>query len=244
MRLIWSDIDFNSETEFEEGKVLSVESANLRLFSRLVHALREDSEIAYILENEKRLNLEQESCIICDYFNLVDKEKAILNKLHKDVEKLYQGDEEIIKLVADVEIACEKALGYICSSYNIDFEWRVPDSLGEYLKFLSFKPNGGFSSSCDGLLNLIETIAKIKLYKVVILVNAKSFFEPKQIQEIMKVCVYSGQRVIFLDNINTPQTYECEKKILIDEDCYDILLNRENYPSDSGSEVLISSLRF
>ena len=63
----------------------------------------------------------------------------------------------------------------------------------------------------------------LKLYKVLVLVNAKSFFSEMQIEEIIKCVTYNNQKTLFIDSTTSKKVHQNEIKLLIDTDYFDIL---------------------
>ncbi|MBE5742676.1 MAG: type II-A CRISPR-associated protein Csn2 [Clostridiales bacterium] len=192
--------------------------------SRCIGGLKglNDNSIAFI-EEGNRIELNKDGIVVIDYFFLSQYEKPILSKLYKSIEKMNGNDPNVIEDIQSIYKHFDSLLSSVTDYYNIDFEVDVPTALGEYLKFASLKPQNGFDYGEEGVINFISLIAHLKLYKIIVLVNAKSFFTTDQIEEIFKTCCYNGQTAFFLDNCETEERFTNEIKIVVDEDYYDVL---------------------
>ena len=74
------------------------------------------------------------------------------------------------------------------------------------------------------MLTFLEFVSALRIYKVLILVNAKSYFSFDEIGSVMRTCAHLGQPLLLLDDKTDKRLHENEKKLLIDEELYDMIL--------------------
>ena len=226
MKLIVHDVDYNNEILFEDGKVISLECQNMRYFSKLVSCCKgESSNGLVVLDGEKALDLSKDGFVLIDYYSLEQYSKTVYTKFYKSLDKIYNNDELVVKCFKDVDSIIQKMLLYVTESYDIKFAATLPTQLSDYLKFSDVKPEGGFTDFFESIINFVSLVSSLKLYEVLIFVNAKCFFDSRQLNEIIKCCAYNRQKTIFLESAFSQTHYENEIKLLIDEDFYDTILN-------------------
>ena len=225
MKLILYDVDFNNEIQFQEGYVLSVECESATYFAQLVSALKgnEENRLAFV-EKVDAIDLGKHVITLIDYYNLESYEKTLLGKLYKKLEQVYANDITVKTQIEKVQSILTRLVDTLTEGYDCNFETNCTESLAEMLKFAGMKTEGGLGNGIEGVINFISLISTLKLYKVVVFVNAKCFFNKTQLEEIYKVCAYNKQLTLFLDNKITKSKLEHEIKLLIDEDYYDTLL--------------------
>ncbi len=225
MKLYLYDIDYNNEIDFEDGSVLSVECESKEYFSQLVMNCKglKDNNLA-VFDGAEQVFFEKEAIVIIDFFSLQSVEKPLLTKMYKLLEKVNGNDEYVVEKLRIIVNTFEKISTYVTDSFNVDLEINPSTNLSEYLKFFDLNFNGENKDVFQNLLNFIDLLSILKVYKILVLVNTKSFFNNLQVDEIIKHCVYGNQKTILLDNVYTREKLNNEIKILIDSDFYDIIL--------------------
>ena len=224
MKLLLADVDYNSEIFFEEGFVLSIECESKEYFAKLIeNAKGLNLNHFKIVSNEKVVDVEKELLTIIDYYSIESYEKTILTKFYKTLDKTYVSDEEVIIKMKKISEEFSRLAKYVVEDLNADFEINMPTLISDYLKFSGLKMVGGFEFGFEGTLNFINLCSALKLYKVLVLVNAKSFFNDNQMEEIIKCLTYNKQKTLFIDSTISKKIYKNEIKLYIDSDFYDIL---------------------
>ncbi len=227
MKLLLPDVDYSNQIQFEDGKIISIECESLKYFKNLVSSIkRSDGENIKFLEQDNLLDCKKDVLTIIDYYSLEQYEKNILTKLYKSLDKIYGQDEIVQKSIYNIAKEIDNIKNEVVDDYNIEFEINVPMQLSEYVKFVSMKPKDGFSEDCfNGIINLITLASSLKLYKIIVFINPKSFFNEAELLEIVKCINYNGQKAVFIDNHYANINLINEKKLLIDEDFYDTIIN-------------------
>lgn len=223
MKLVLYDVDSCGEYEFEDGYVLSIECMDKNYFNRLIAGLKgfNDNKIA-VFKGLERIDFVKDCLIIIDYFSLEQYEKSILTKLYKMLEKTYSNEPSVINSMQDIYTSMANIIRTVSDGTMVDLAFEMPTSLADYFKFATVKPDGSFEYGAIGLSNLLSSIATLNLYKLVVLVNPKSFYSEDDLSEIVKTCVYSDLKVLLLDNVITNSRLQNEIKIVVDEDYFDV----------------------
>ena len=225
MKLYLYDIDYNNEVVFEDGNVLSVECESGDYFSKLVmncKGINQGNLAVYDGENE--ISFEKDAIVIIDFFTLQSHEKTLLTKLYKLLEQLNRDEEFVIERLRTIVKAFKEIADYSVDSYNADLEINPSTNLTDYYKFFDLSFCRETKDVCQNLIDFIDLLSMLKVYKLLVLVNVKSFFNQNQVEEIIKRCAYSNQKTLLIDNVYTKEKCENEAKILIDRDFYDIIL--------------------
>lgn len=223
MKLVLYDVDSCGEYEFEDGYVLSIECVDKNYFNRLITGLKSfnDNKIA-VFNGLDRIDFVRDCLVVIDYFSLEQYEKSILTKLYKMLEKTYSNEPSVINNMQEIYSSMANIIRTVSDGTMLDLTFEMPTSLTDYFKFSTVKPDGSFEYGAIGLSNLLSSISTLSLYKLVVLVNSKSFYSEVDLNEVAKTCVYSGLKVLLLDNVITNSRLQNEIKIVVDEDYFDV----------------------
>ncbi len=225
MKLYLYDIDYNNEIDFEDGNVLSVECESGEYFSQLVmncKGINQDNLAVY--DKEERIFFEKDAIVLIDYFAMQSHEKTLLTKLYKLLEQVNRDEEYVIERLRTIVKAFEEIANYSVDLYNVDLEINPSNNLADYYKFFDLNFCRETKDVCQNLIDFIDLLSMLKVYKILVLVNVKSFFSYNQVEEIIKRCAYSNQKTLLIDNVYTKDKHNNEIKLLIDRDFYDIML--------------------
>lgn len=224
MKLLLYDVDFNSEIEWNDGDVLAIECDSPGYFAQLVAQCKgyDEGHIALLCQ-EQVLPWDKNAVVIVDYYALDTWQKTAFAKFCKQLDARCRGEDWaplIDKLEEDVRTLLQQL-----DEDDMQWQYEVPRTVSAYLKLANAHVANLSGTIDEELRNLCSLMALTNSFAVCVLVNAKSFFTHSQLDEILKVCVYNGQKVLLLDNIRTQQLHFNEKKVVIEEDFYDIMLS-------------------
>lgn len=224
MKVLIYDVDFNNDILIEDGSFLGVECESTDYFASMIANCKGycNDHIAILDDKGKELNFEKDVLTIIDFYSLEQITKSALLKLYKQMDSVY-NDEEHFGLLEQIEKSVRALLESI-DVYNMDFDYEVPATLSSYMKLCDVKLKNYSGNVYEDVVDLAALIGTTKMYKVFILVNAKSFFKKDELQEIAKGFIYSKQPLILIDNVVTEEKLEKEKKLVVDSDFYDIML--------------------
>ena len=176
MKLYLYDVDYNSEIFFEDGYVLSIECENREYFSQLVKNVKgiNDNNLA-IFEKDNLVSFEKDAVVIVDYFMLQNYEKSLFTKLYKLMEQINGNDDYVISKLKSIVKEFNDVSRYVVDSYNINLDINPPTNLSEYLKFFDLNFERDVKDVYQNLINFIDLLSILKVCKVLVLINAKSF---------------------------------------------------------------------
>lgn len=224
MKAYFYTLENFGEFDFNENKVLSIETNNRRFFLSLVKNLKNiesDVREAAFYEKDKLLALDKDYLLLLDYFDTEPLTKTINGKvlknlsaeLEKSPEKFLEFSSLIAKLYAFTLTRLDET--------DIVFESDGERSFDEVLKLFSVsvaQPRGDIFSK---ILNLVEVAGELGVFKLFVFVNAKSFFVKNELNEIMKMAKYLGVSLMLVDNIVTKEKISDETLLCVDEDFFE-----------------------
>lgn len=224
MKAYFYTLENFGEFDFNENKVLSIETNNRRFFLSLVKNLKNiesDGRETAFYEKDKLLSLDKDYLLLLDYFDTEPLTKTINGKvlknlsaeLEKSPEKVLEFSSLIAKLYAFTLTRLDET--------DIVFESDGERSFDEVLKLFSVsvaQPRGDIFSK---ILNLVEVAGELGVFKLFVFVNAKSFFLKNELNEIMKMAKYLGVSLMLIDNIVTKEKISDETLLCVDEDFFE-----------------------
>ena len=224
MKAYFYTLENFGEFDFNENKVLSIETNNRRFFLSLVKNLKNiesDGREAAFYEKDRLLTLDKDYLLLLDYFDTEPLTKTINGKvlknlsaeLEKSPEKVLEFSSLIAKLYAFTLTRLDET--------DIVFESDGERSFDEVLKLFSVsvaQPRGDIFSK---ILNLVEVAGELGVFKLFVFVNAKSFFVKNELNEIMKMAKYLGVSLMLVDNIVTKEKISDETLLCVDEDFFE-----------------------
>ena len=224
MKAYFYTLENFGEFDFNENKVLSIETNNRRFFLSLVKNLKNiesDGRETAFYEKDKLLSLDKDYLLLLDYFDTEPLTKTINGKvlknlsaeLEKSPEKFLEFSLLIAKLYAFTLTRLDET--------DIVFESDGERSFDEVLKLFSVsvaQPRGDIFSK---ILNLVEVAGELGVFKLFVFVNAKSFFVKNELNEIMKMAKYLGVSLMLVDNIVTKEKISDETLLCVDEDFFE-----------------------
>lgn len=224
MKAYFYTLENFGEFDFNENKILSIETNNRRFFLSLVKNLKNiesDGRETAFYEKNKLLSLDKDYLLLLDYFDTEPLTKTINGKvlknlsaeLEKSPEKVLEFSSLIAKLYAFTLTRLDET--------DIVFESDGERSFDEVLKLFSVsvaQPRGDIFSK---ILNLVEVAGELGVFKLFVFVNAKSFFVKNELNEIMKMAKYLGVSLMLVDNIVTKEKISDETLLCVDEDFFE-----------------------
>ena len=205
MKIIINYLDNNIIIDPEN--VFSLEIENKHYFYRIVNDFNDlsnnkinDSIKFYDNKSFEELNYFSKLNIYSDFFNFDINNKKIINTLYSTIEK-------------DTKI---NEIDIIAKSYK-----KI--EIKEVLKL--FKVNIIKNNLLiDNLLILVDTIKFCASDTILIFINLKSYLTNNELEEFYKYCIYNEIRVLLLDSKAYGINLKYEKKIIIDEDLFEIVI--------------------
>ncbi|MBU3193411.1 type II-A CRISPR-associated protein Csn2 [Clostridium algidicarnis] len=213
-----------NDIEFSENYVNILEIENKKMFSQFVYSLNriinynEESEEVILLEGNKRLSISKDVMLIHDLFNIDVNESKILKALHLDIENQYKQEYSEVNLLEKFNDVI-KNINDIISSYDFEFEYKKEITIKELLKTINFKFDSNYyDNPFDNIMCIFDLVSTFNLYKVIIVVNAKCYFEEEELEEIYKAAKYRNINLLIIEPIIEVQLKYLENKLSIDND--------------------------
>ncbi|MBZ9607279.1 type II-A CRISPR-associated protein Csn2 [Clostridium estertheticum] len=89
----------------------------------------------------------------------------------------------------------------------------------ELLKTINFKFDSNYyDNPFDNIMGIFDLVSTFKLYKVIIVVNAKCYFKEEELEEIYKAAKYRNINLLLIESIIDAQLKYLENKLSIDND--------------------------
>ena len=215
---------FESEISLEPGRVATLEILNRRLYSRVVASLlSEQGEQAlepYALweVNGKKKATRGALMVLSSLPAVPLADRMLLSKLYA---KLSQALVEDVSRSVEVAQAAAHLEGLLLEqnielwgTYRFGVEWDA----AQMLKAFALRPETDSEEPLlDQLVSLFGLCADVGLQKPLVLVNAKSFFEPEDLSELASQAFFYGISLLLLESWADETKYDWEHKTLIDQ---------------------------
>lgn len=105
-------------------------------------------------------------------------------------------------------------LGFnLSADYSFKLEWGLP----HYLKAFGFDVDHEDLSLFDSLIMFIKFAADMQFGRVLVFVNLKTFLADNQLELLYQQAVFSGIRVLLLENAEDCRSFVLERKRVIDQ---------------------------
>lgn len=215
---------------FSDEYVSVLEIENKKLFYSFLRSLMSDdcekaNENIVLLDSDKELKMSKALIIITDIVNLDLNSKKIISMAMEKLEMICSNDEEISNKLQELnyELALEvnKLINELSADFSISYEWK----LSKYLKAFDFSPEKlERDDLCEGILRYLQIVSELFKNQVVCFVNAKSYFDEEQMQEIYKYALYNKIKLFLLESSCENHKQKYEKKLLIDKEFDEIII--------------------
>lgn len=202
-----------------------IETSSPKIFSNIIYDILNQSlpakELA-IFDNDKLLKA-NDILLISDFINIDLSAKSILSKIYK-----YIGD--YISIDIEKKIVFEKLVKTfnidiysIINDIDIDFEFNECTDIKDVFSMMKLKPLIEEDNLLSKLLQYLNICAEMRLYKLVFLVNIKSYLSVEELKQLYKHAFYKNLSLLLLENTHKNILLNNEQKVFIDEDFCDIM---------------------
>ena len=218
------DFDFNNDLQFKDFKSLCLSVENVKVFSDMVKYFKgfcgENKKFCLFNDRKEEMFLNKDYAVIIDLFDFEITSKQIVGKVIKRLSERCDKTEEIADELNDKKRELFKALYNFLLDFNIEFDYKEECETEDLFKLFSIVPSKFDDSLVDKYLNFIEIVCELKLYDLLVLINAKPIFNQKEIEEIQKLSAHKGLNLLFLENRLSKYFSAYEDNYLIDEDLF------------------------
>lgn len=208
------------------SNILVIECHNSTMFKNIIANFKPiDYNITdiQIYKDDILLDLSKNCILITDFFDFSVNSKTLINKIYK---KIINDNIAYIDMATNLQsIYCDivRQIDNLINNYNINLHMQEDIDIADFFKFVNLSIVES-SNPFDRLVDFFQLNATMHLYDAIVLVNPKSYFTDDQMVELYKNALYAECVLIILDSNTKPDTLKYEKKILIDEDLFDIYI--------------------
>lgn len=216
---------FGEGIELGGGKVAALEIEDRHLFTRTVRAVLseqgKDAEEPYQLwsDSGKAISPKKAMTVVNALPIVPYDNKTLVGKLHAKVGQMIEGDFEleeklqtlgtgIADVIEDVGIA-------LWGNYAFENSW----DLGLFLKAFGYRPNcGDVETLLENCIRFFGLCADVDQTMPITMVNAKAFFDAKELEELYSQAIFLGTPLLLLESWHDVTRYDQERKMVIDQD--------------------------
>lgn len=226
MKLMLYTLDNYSTIEMDINGINVLEIENRNYFLKLLQSLKgyifNPLEVG-VLDNENFLDLEKTCSVIIDYIGLDNASKNILTKLYNKIIEESNSQLDLITKLSELSNSLIEHIDNLTLEMDLNLEFVSKINIKDYLHFVGLVPVNS-EKPLEKLLDYISLIGELNLYRVVVLVNPKSFFSDAEMIEIYKYSLYKRINLLIVENFHRETKLNYEIKYYIDEDLFDIKL--------------------
>ena len=223
---------FENLIVFDERYINVLEISEKELFKKITYIvnkysknIEEGNEIV-LLENDNRLEISKNILVVNDFYNIDINSNKIIKSLYKEIEIQYNyehGEENLLINLENIFRNLHETLSF----YDFELEYKREIKISDLLKCIGLKFNEYYyDNPLDNLICLFDLVSLFKLYKVIALINVKSFFSDEEIIEIYKSALHRDIKLLLIDYSDESELLEYESKLYIDTDFDEFVLKK------------------
>ncbi len=213
--------------EISNNTIESIEIENKQYFYRLVNDLNSISngeivaDISLLNNDNKEINVANKIKIFIDFFNINLNSKKNINDISNYIINNFTDvDKEKLKIQYHKTLKeYKKILNSIDLPLSIDFE----ESIENIIKSIKIKIENK-NNLLDNLLTLIDLESILQTNNLLVFINLKQYLTKEELKELCKYSIYNGINIIFIDSKIYDILIKNEKKIIIDENLDEFML--------------------
>lgn len=208
---------------FDERYINILEIADKNLFKAVTYNINKcvkDKENKNIImfDDDKVIDIDKEIFIVNDFFNIDLNNTKVLKLLHKDISLKYNLEYEKENLLLQITDVYNDLID-ILNLYEFNFTHKEEVNIEDLIKILNIKFDENiYDNPFDNLMYLFDVVSNFKICKVIILINAKLFFNEKELYEIYKVALYKDIKLLLVEYGSDDELLNFENKLCIDGD--------------------------
>ena len=213
------------EITAEEWEFVTLEIEDRHIMRALLEALNgiesEYRELVVRLGG-KSVDLIGETLVVYNPIAFDINEKATLNALYKSIERDISANTEAFVGFENALISMAEHIENLIDNYSYDIVLDRERTVKDLLKLFSVRISDE-GSAADRLVQFFRANAGLKLWRLIVFVNAKAFFRESEIMNIAAEISATHTPVIFLESKASDKKLPHEKKVLIDSDSFVML---------------------
>lgn len=224
MNLYLYNLEQNREIAFGKGDIIAIETDNMRFFRNILSDLKEipnDYAECALFENDKQLSLCKDYLLFIDYYDNEVITKTVNSKILKQMSQEVERNTSLFLEYQQLLAALYAFVLKTIDENDVSFDSVGGKSFEEVLKLFSVAVKLPREDIYIKMINLMQVISALKLYPLLILVNAKSYFSDSELKEFIKMAKYLDLALFLIDNRITDNKISDEILLMIDEDFFE-----------------------
>lgn len=206
------DIIFNEESV----NVLKIDNANL--FCNVIKNINDKAnEILLLDENEQILDIESNTYIIFDIFNIEYNSKKILNKIYDIIAQKISLNQDF-----ELERLSSKMRKYLTEEINeMPFEFTMKEELEvqDILKLFNLKIDEmNYNTILEGLEFLVNSLSALNIANILIIPNLKLYLNHSELVEFYKYALYNNINLLIIERSIEEPRLQYENIYIIDNE--------------------------
>lgn len=169
----------------------------------------------------KEIQLQKESDILIDYFNMEFNSKKIQNLINSKAIQLINNTELRVDFAKSAE-QITKFIDDVISRLEISTISEKEIELIDILKLGNLKILEWYSNPLEMIVNYINLITKLKRINILFLVNVKQILTNEEIMELYKHCSYIKLNLVLIESKVPNKKLDEEEVIHIDDDLCEV----------------------
>lgn len=226
MNLFLYNLEQNGEMDFERGDIVAIETNNMQFFRNILRDLKElpqEMKECALFNGNKQLALGKDYLLLIDYYDTDIITKTINGKVLKKIAMDLDRDAHSYLDFQQKKSNLYNFVLKIIEQNDIEFESSDGPSFEEVLKLFSVTVKLPRDDIYIKMINMMQVISTLKLYSLIVLVDAKSYFKMSEIAELIKMARYLDISLLFIDNRISGEVISDEKLLIVDEDYFEIV---------------------
>ncbi len=215
------------EIQLFKEYVSAVEIENKKYFYRIILDLYNifqkniSDEIIFLDEQNHEVNYSNKLKIFIDYFDFQLGSKKVINEISKYVESELdeENKDQLMKQYTKIANTYKKILNEIDLPLSINPDIDI-ENLTKLMKLNIVMKN----DLLDNLLLLIDLEKVLKTNNLLVFVNLKQYLTKEELLEFYKYSIYNQVDVLLIDSQSYGIKLEFEKKLIIDSDLDEFML--------------------
>ena len=213
------------EITAEEWEFVTLEIEDRHIMRALLEALNgiesEYRELVVRLGG-KSVDFNGETLVVYNPIAFDINEKTTLNALYKSIERDISANTEAFVGFENALISMAEHIENLIDNYSYDIVLDREKTVKDLLKLFSVRISDE-GSAADRLMQFFRANAGLKLWRLIVFVNAKAFFRESEMMNIAAEISATHTPVIFLESKASDKKLPHEKKVLIDSDSFVML---------------------
>lgn len=186
-------------------QILEVE--NQTLFRSIIFSMNQlvqghlGTEQIILEDQDAILDISKHVFLVMDVFNMDFNRSQILKTLYMYIEKHCLMEDELHQSIQQVSRNINQIMQQIVQEYEFELEFKSQYYIQDFLKLAGLKFNMQiYNTPFENLCGIMDVIASLNLFKVLVLVNCKCYFSESELAELYKTAIYKKIYLVLIES--------------------------------------------